>query len=94
MKYIHSKSQAPEDRCTNIRNMLSSKWWNNKASDIKLVCLYSIIKLSFVYTFVWNNDIEEVFYSDKNITTHMQKAVIVVVVIAFSVTVEYRLAEP
>jgi len=31
------QSQAPEDGCTNIRNMLSSKWWNNKASDIKLV---------------------------------------------------------
>jgi len=27
--------------CTNIRNMLSSKQWNNKASDIKLVYLYS-----------------------------------------------------
>jgi len=25
MKYYHSKSQAPEDGCTNIRNMLSSK---------------------------------------------------------------------
>jgi hypothetical protein len=34
-------SQAPEDGRTNIRNMLSSKWWNNKASDIKLVYLYS-----------------------------------------------------
>ena len=22
----HNKSQAPEDGCTNIRNMLSSKW--------------------------------------------------------------------
>jgi len=41
MKWIHSKPQAPEDGCTNIRNMLSSKWWNNKASDIKLVYLYS-----------------------------------------------------
>ena len=38
---LYSKSQAPEDGCTNIRNMLSSKWWNNKASDIKLVYLYS-----------------------------------------------------
>ena len=25
MKSIHNKSQAPEDGCTNIRNMLSSK---------------------------------------------------------------------
>jgi len=25
--------------------MLSSKWWNNKASDIKLVSLYSTIKI-------------------------------------------------
>ena len=32
-----NKSQAPEDGCINIRNMLSSKLWNNKASDIKLV---------------------------------------------------------
>jgi hypothetical protein len=37
-----NKSQAPEDGCTNIRNMLSIKLWNNKASDIKLVYLYSI----------------------------------------------------
>ena len=35
------KSQAPEDGCINIRNMLSIKWRNNKASDIKLVSLYS-----------------------------------------------------
>ena len=41
----HSKSQAHEDGCTNIRNMLSSKWWNNKASYIKLVYLYSTIKM-------------------------------------------------
>ena len=33
-------SQAPEDGCTKIRDMLSSKWRSNKASDIKLVCLY------------------------------------------------------
>jgi len=26
MKQIHSKSEAPEDGCTNIRNILSSKW--------------------------------------------------------------------
>jgi len=37
-----NKSQAPEDRCNNIRNMLSR---NNKASDIKMVSLYSIIKM-------------------------------------------------
>ena len=35
------KSQAPEDECINIRNMLSIKWRNNKARDIKLVSLYS-----------------------------------------------------
>ena len=29
-----NKSQAPEDGCINIRNMLSSKQWNNKASAI------------------------------------------------------------
>ena len=33
------KSQAPEDGCINIRNMLSIKYRNNKASDIKLVSL-------------------------------------------------------
>ena len=36
-------SQAPEDGCINIGNMLSIKSWNNKVSDIKLVSLYSII---------------------------------------------------
>ena len=40
-----NKSQAPEDGCINIRNMLSIKWWNNKASGIKLVSLYSNIKM-------------------------------------------------
>ena len=40
-----NKSQAPEDGCINIRNMLSIKWRNNKASDIKLVSLYSSIKM-------------------------------------------------
>ena len=40
-----NKPQAPEDRCTNIRNMLNIKWRNNKASDIKLVYLYSTIKM-------------------------------------------------
>jgi hypothetical protein len=35
-----NKSQDPEDGCTNTRNMLSIKYWNKKASDIKLVCLY------------------------------------------------------
>jgi len=42
---IINKSQAPEDGCINIRNMLSIKWWNNKASYIKLVSLYSTIKM-------------------------------------------------
>jgi hypothetical protein len=36
-----NKSQAHDGGCTNIRNMLSGKQWNNKASDIKLVYLYS-----------------------------------------------------
>ena len=36
-----NKSQAPEDGCINIRNMLSIKCWNKTASDIKLVSLYS-----------------------------------------------------
>jgi len=40
-----NKLQAAEDGCTNIRNMLSIKYWNNKASDIKLVSLYSTIKM-------------------------------------------------
>ena len=40
-----NKSQAPEDGCINIRNMLSIKYWNNKASGIKLVSLYSTIKM-------------------------------------------------
>jgi len=40
-----NKSQAPEDGCINIRNMLSIKYWNNKASDIQLVSLYSTIKM-------------------------------------------------
>ena len=31
---VHNKSQAPEDGCTNIRNMLSGKQSNNKTSDI------------------------------------------------------------
>jgi len=44
---MHNKSQAPEDGCTNIWNMLSSKWWNNEASDIKLVYFYSTIKNGF-----------------------------------------------
>ena len=35
------KSQAPEDGCINIRNMLSIIQRNNKTSDIKLVSLYS-----------------------------------------------------
>jgi len=40
-----NKSQAPENGCINTRNMLSIKQWNNKASDIKLVSLYSTIKM-------------------------------------------------
>ena len=40
-----NKSQVPEDGCINTRNMLSIKYWNNKASDIKLVPLYSTIKM-------------------------------------------------
>jgi len=40
-----NRSQAPEDGRINIRNMLSIKQWNNKASDIKLVSLYSTIKM-------------------------------------------------
>jgi len=40
-----NKSQAPEDGCINIQNMLSIKLWNNKTSDIKLVSLF--IQLAF-----------------------------------------------
>jgi len=40
-----NKPQAPEDGCINIRNMLSIKLWNNKASGIKLFSLYSTIKM-------------------------------------------------
>jgi len=40
-----NKTQVSEDGCINIRNMLSIKWRNNKASDIKLVSLYSTIKM-------------------------------------------------
>jgi hypothetical protein len=42
---LTNKSQAPEDGCINIRNTLRIKQWNNKASDIKLVSLYSTIKM-------------------------------------------------
>ena len=45
MKLIHNKSQAPEDGCTNIRNVLGSKYWNDKASDIKLVYRYSTTEM-------------------------------------------------
>jgi len=38
---LTNKSQAPENGCIDIRNMLSIKYRNNKASDIKLVSLYS-----------------------------------------------------
>ena len=40
-----NKSQAPDDGCINIRNLLSIKKRNNKARDIKLVSLYSPIKM-------------------------------------------------
>jgi len=40
IKNSSNKSQGPEDGRINIRNMLSSKLWNNKASDIRLVSLY------------------------------------------------------
>jgi len=54
-----NKSQAPEDGCTNIRNMLSIKQWNNEVSDIKLVYLYSSI-LCFCWPCIlvqlWVND--------------------------------------
>jgi len=39
------KSQAPEEGCINIWYMLSIIWRNNKASDIKLVSLYSTLKM-------------------------------------------------
>jgi len=42
-----NKSQAPEDGCINIRNMLSIKQWNSKATDIKLVSLYIQIWWNF-----------------------------------------------
>jgi hypothetical protein len=40
-----NKSWTPEDGCINIWNMLSIKYWNKKASDIKLVSLYSTNKM-------------------------------------------------
>ena len=48
---LTNKSQAPEDGCINIRNMLSIKYRNNKASDIKLVSLYWITVLT-CYKFI------------------------------------------
>ena len=47
-----NKSQAPEDGCINIRNMLSVKWGNKKASTIKLVYRYSITLLFFVFLLI------------------------------------------
>jgi len=44
-----NKSQAPEDGCINIRNMLSIKQRNNKASYIKLVSLYSTIRSDAIF---------------------------------------------
>jgi len=35
-----NKSQAPEAGCINIRNILSIKQWNNKASDIKRSAIF------------------------------------------------------
>jgi len=46
--YSTNNSQAPEDGCINTRNILSIKYKNNKASDIKLVSLYSK-----KYIFLW-----------------------------------------
>jgi len=44
------KSQASGDGCINIRNLFSIKQWNNKASAIKLVSLYSTITFNlFVF---------------------------------------------
>ena len=40
---VEALVQAPEDGCINNQNMLSIKSRNNKASDINLVSLYSII---------------------------------------------------
>jgi len=76
-----NKSQAPQDGCINIRNMLSIKQWNNKASDIKLVSLYSTIKMMygpinmrsyimFIYK-VPKNKFREL-YSYTWLTTHMR----------------------
>jgi len=45
-----NKSQAPEDGCINTRKMYSIKWWNNNASDIKLVSLYSTMSLYVSYS--------------------------------------------
>jgi hypothetical protein len=48
-----NKSQAPEDGCINIRNLLIIKWGNKKASDIKLVSLYS--SMGLLNEVGWNN---------------------------------------
>jgi len=45
-----NKSQAPEDGCMNIRNMLSIKYRNNILSDIKLVYLYSTMLMMYIYS--------------------------------------------
>jgi len=52
------KSQTLEDGCINIRNMLSIKKRNNKASDIKLVSLYStnISCVRYRLDVVWENN--------------------------------------
>ena len=43
-----NKSKFPEDGCSNIRNMLRIKHWNNKASYINLVYLYSNTSLFWI----------------------------------------------
>jgi len=57
-----NKSQAPEDGCINIPNMLNIKLLNNKTSDIKLVSICSTIKMIHgpIYIrsiiFAWGNN--------------------------------------
>jgi len=47
-----NKPQAPEDICTNIRNMLSSEERNNKASNVNLVYIYSILLYIITYIII------------------------------------------
>jgi len=60
---MHYNSQAPEDGCANIRNMLTSKLWNNKASDIKLIYLYST-KINKFKTWMLNFCDSKMFAND------------------------------